>query len=636
MASDDEIQGMIDGGSVSENFDAPGSEYFGAGSSGSGYGGGAGAAPPAGDDDDDSSGPGLISQILSSRRVGMMAARAGIRSLEEEMKTQSAERDAADSGNTDEYIKLHNQEMSGATGYLRSGLKGITDDLASPANRGVHDAVSALTFGEIDPRANDASEADIEQGAKQLQGQQNKLKADKYDEALDKKIGAMNESANEEATQGSADREQMRRKYEYGQKMAEADRLSLESQDKFGGRQNQDRIVAGMRAAAGREEGIGEMNAEQEQDRRVQGLEHEAKDADMEMSGDYEGARRDKFMQGLDSKSQEEHGKSQKEGDIFDSQVKPELIKQYDQQVAQMRAEDEQKAQDEVTKIQQQAQNDRLRAQGDSYQAERAAKFASLDEQVAKAQQAADAERDAFKKGQLQQVADAMGGAAASEKGSYDLGHDREDDVRAREMAMKFSGDDQGAANLGASEEYNKTGNKKVYDEQLKESQYRADQEQRERDSREKESGDRASGQGELADYEGLRGREDENIRKAELSGDPNRIAQTKRTAANDIQAYEKEHQEKGHMYNSTEEFANHLMFAGSDGGRNAALNMAARDAGTLRGGGDLHDKQHGAADAHSKAADAHGSAAKELQAAAKAIQAALSKSAKFTVADIT
>ena len=286
-------------------------------------------------------------------------------------------------------------------------------------------------------------------------------------------------------------------------------------------------------------------------------------------------------------------------------------VGEFDINQQRQRVDAERGTQDEITKIQEGARVEQLRAAGETYQADRQQKFDALDQGVERTQRAAASETDATKREQLQRRAAAEQTAAASEEQSFDAGAAREDregaaDIRARgnETVLRASGDRNGADELSAAThaadeirnfkregrpEEAKAARAEFIQRDALIEQNRAQDEHR-GNVNEEESKLRAEGKGAEADYVGFRDREADNIRDAEKTGDKNKIAQARRTAENDIKAFQRGNQkpEKPELFGSTEEFSNHLLLSQANG-PGQALARASTDLKDLQSGKDLH-----------------------------------------------
>ncbi len=240
------------------------------------------------------------------------------------------------------------------------------------------------------------------------------------------------------------------------------------------------------------------------------------------------------------------------------------------------------------------------------YDAERAEKFRALEAPAQRTERQATAERDNVKRDQLQRQATAERGEATAEEQAYDADHthgDRQDARQERagtaaahlraaglgpeaEEAQEVARDEDEARKAdraGRPEDAKAIRGREV--EQKQEGEFRQDQQQHGRDRREEDAGYRAKGQGRMADYNDFRDRESDDIREAERTGDPKRVAQAKRTAALELEQYRQEHQEKTRVMSSEDYFSGLLTGSAGDNGSAAALARAGQDVKSLDGG---------------------------------------------------
>ena len=333
----------------------------------------------------------------------------------------------------------------------------------------------------------------------------------------------------------------------------------------------------------------------------------EATEAQQTTAGDLSGARRTRMEEQLKRESEEAHSRSADEGNQFDQTVAPAKRAEFDKQENDKRIADAQRAATEITAIETRANDAREKAAGNTFKAERDARFASIDEQTAKLQEAADREQDVAKKPGLQKVADAQRTAAAVEKKAFDDNAAREDREAADRTNQGTTAEALRDAGLGRKakeyEELTRDADEARKDDREGRPQaaaavrqraqwhvYEAQQGDLEdahgRDVREEDAGYRASGQGAMAEYNDFREREEKSLREAAASGDPNRMAQAKRTTALDIQGYIREHQEKSRLFGSAEEYSDSILTGSAgDNGTAAALARAGQDANALNGG---------------------------------------------------
>jgi hypothetical protein len=557
---------------------------------------------------------GDAADILTSRFVAMRAARFGVEQAEEEARRQEEERAAASTGDAEKYLKIKEDEYSGVLGGARYETQRVTHNVESFL--GMKDAATDpdTEMGELAKQA-----SDLRMGERQIKGQH--VREREQLRGQDEQ-----ERAEEAGITGRDDREQHRGRYELQRTLAAIDKTAQSSNftdQGFASEKDFQADLQRQREVAKQKFDAEQQRATEDQGSREDKLLGQERRAYKRMSGDTEGAESDAFDERIRDQSKAAHDRSKEEGEMFDKSVAPALRKEFDQDQQRKRTDDAQEAADRIKDVEARANEERLRAAGDTFAAEKEARFRSLDEQVQKLEEAVAREQDSRKKGLLQQELTATKAAVASEKESFQAGHEREDQEAAGRMrdtttartldaagrhedaelaraAAKATEDVQRFTREGKPEEAKAAAEE--FEQQKQDIAFKKDQREHARNVAAEQSHLRAQGKDAMANYEGFREREAEEMREAQASGDPKRIEQARQKTRDDLIAYRRD-LSKPRELGDTEHAFDQMLLSDVHGGRGDVLRQIGQDLkDTGRAGGHLreHDDAGNRADASS------------------------------------